>query len=177
MYNLISFSNDDIEYYKPNIRSNFIVTNPPWDIRLNEGAEESWRKLGLFVRSNSVSKDYSNNYNNDDNNSNNSKDMDMKNNKNHIDDIYDNDDGNIDNNDNNENDSDTNNNIDNDKNNIVQNDSSKNTVNVDSSKNTVLWALSGNPKIMEGLDMRPSCHIPIRGAAVDMRLIRYDYKV
>jgi putative N6-adenine-specific DNA methylase len=47
---LIDFSNKDIEKFKPKKESKFILTNPPWDVRL-EGADESWRKLGGFVRS------------------------------------------------------------------------------------------------------------------------------
>ena len=94
---LIEFSCNDISSYNPTVNPSFILTNPPWDIRL-EGADESWRKLGGFVRDN------------------------------------------------------------------TQSDGA-----------TVLWALSGNPEVMKGLEMRPSHHIPIRGAARDMRFIRYDF--
>jgi putative N6-adenine-specific DNA methylase len=94
---LIDFSCTDIAAYTPAISPNFILTNPPWDIRL-EGADESWRKLGGFVRAHTPVE-----------------------------------------------------------------------------CTTVLWALSGNPEVMNGLEMRPSHYIPIRGAARDMRFIRYDY--
>ena len=94
---LIDFSCNDITSYTPRIITNFILTNPPWDIRL-EGADESWRKLGGFVRANTPDE-----------------------------------------------------------------------------SSTVLWALSGNPDVMKGLEMKPSHHIPVRGAARDMRFIRYDF--
>jgi putative N6-adenine-specific DNA methylase len=94
---LIDFTCNDIASYSPKISPNFILTNPPWDIRL-EGADESWRKLGGFVRAHTPDE-----------------------------------------------------------------------------SSTILWALSGNPEVMKGLEMRPSHHIPIRGAARDMRFIRYDF--
>ena len=94
---LIDFSCSDIGKYSPQAESNFILTNPPWDVRL-EGADESWKKLGTFVRENTKEESA-----------------------------------------------------------------------------TVLWALSGNPEVMKGLEMKASHHIPIRGAARDMRFIRYDY--
>lgn len=94
---LIDFTCSDIESFEPQIEPKFILTNPPWDVRL-EGADESWRKLGGFVRSHTPEEGA-----------------------------------------------------------------------------TVLWALSGNPDVMKGLEMKASHHIPIRGAARDMRFIRYDY--
>jgi hypothetical protein len=32
------------------MRPTLVVTNPPWDLRLSEGAEESWEALGRFLR-------------------------------------------------------------------------------------------------------------------------------
>ena len=95
---LVDFTCSDIDSFHPQVEPKFILTNPPWDIRL-EGADESWRKLGGFVRTH------------------------------------------------------------------TREDS-----------DTVLWALSGNPDVMKGLEMKASHHIPIRGAARDMRFIRYDFK-
>ena len=95
---LIDFTCSDIDKYEPKADPRFILTNPPWDIRL-EGADESWTKLGGFIRTHTPEQ-----------------------------------------------------------------------------ADTVLWALSGNPDVMKGLDMKASHHIPIRGAARDMRFIRYDYK-
>lgn len=35
---------------RPDRRPDMIITNPPWDMRLNEGAGESWDRLGEFIR-------------------------------------------------------------------------------------------------------------------------------
>jgi len=45
---LIDFSCSDIADYRPKYRPRHIITNPPWDVRL-EGGCEGWRKLGEFV--------------------------------------------------------------------------------------------------------------------------------
>lgn len=34
----------------PPVRPNLVVTNPPWDLRLTEGAEESWTALGQWLK-------------------------------------------------------------------------------------------------------------------------------
>jgi 23S rRNA (guanine2445-N2)-methyltransferase / 23S rRNA (guanine2069-N7)-methyltransferase len=47
--NIISWSNQDISSYKQPRKANSIITNPPWNLRLNEGAEESWLKLSSFI--------------------------------------------------------------------------------------------------------------------------------
>lgn len=49
VHKLISFACKDISEYIPKMRPDMIITNPPWDIRL-EGAGESWYKLGNFAR-------------------------------------------------------------------------------------------------------------------------------
>jgi len=38
-------------YYSPEVQPHLVITNPPWDMRLNEGAGESWDHLGLFLSS------------------------------------------------------------------------------------------------------------------------------
>ena len=45
----IEFSNDDVRDYEPPTAPSFVVSNPPWDKRI-EGGEESWRELGLFLK-------------------------------------------------------------------------------------------------------------------------------
>ena len=47
--NLINWSNQDITKYKQPRHANSIITNPPWNLRLKEGAEESWMKLASFL--------------------------------------------------------------------------------------------------------------------------------
>jgi 23S rRNA G2445 N2-methylase RlmL len=48
VHKLISFSCRDAELFEPK-SCRFILTNPPWDLRL-EGAADSWRKLGSLSR-------------------------------------------------------------------------------------------------------------------------------
>jgi len=52
VYDLIEFSTNDAEHLRPQAASNTatIITNPPWDQRLSEDTEASWRKLGSFAR-------------------------------------------------------------------------------------------------------------------------------
>jgi hypothetical protein len=45
----ISFSAADAAAYQPPDAPQLVLTNPPWDIRL-EGGEEAWRSLGQFLR-------------------------------------------------------------------------------------------------------------------------------
>ena len=47
--NIISWSNQDISSFKQVRKTSSIITNPPWNLRLNEGAAESWLKLASFV--------------------------------------------------------------------------------------------------------------------------------
>ena len=47
--NMIEWSNKDISSYSPKNVVDKIITNPPWNMRLNEGTEESWSKLGSFL--------------------------------------------------------------------------------------------------------------------------------
>eukprot|EP01041_Mallomonas_annulata_P005241 gene5241-10490_t len=49
VHRMIDFSCKDVSEYVPKFRSDIIVTNPPWDRRL-QGADESWAKLGVFAR-------------------------------------------------------------------------------------------------------------------------------
>lgn len=46
--NMIEFDNQEISHYKPSSPINMIITNPPWDIRLNENARDSWEDLKEF---------------------------------------------------------------------------------------------------------------------------------
>ena len=45
----ISFSAADAADYQPPDAPQLVLTNPPWDVRL-EGGEEAWRSLGQFLR-------------------------------------------------------------------------------------------------------------------------------
>lgn len=45
----ISFSAADAAAYQPPDAPQLVLTNPPWDVRL-EGGEEAWRSLGQFLR-------------------------------------------------------------------------------------------------------------------------------
>lgn len=47
---MIQFSCSDTMSFSPNIPVDIVVTNPPWDIRLTEGAEGSWNALRLFKK-------------------------------------------------------------------------------------------------------------------------------
>lgn len=47
---LITFSSGDVGKYVPPSRPNVVITNPPWDMRLAEGADEAWHSLGDFAR-------------------------------------------------------------------------------------------------------------------------------
>jgi putative N6-adenine-specific DNA methylase len=40
----------DVEYYHPPVPPAAVLTNPPWGERLTEEAEESWEKLGRFLK-------------------------------------------------------------------------------------------------------------------------------
>ena len=46
--NIIEWSNRDVSSYSPTMADK-IITNPPWNMRLNEGTEEAWSKLGSFL--------------------------------------------------------------------------------------------------------------------------------
>jgi putative N6-adenine-specific DNA methylase len=48
VHKLIDFSNVDIASYRPSVKPEVTITNPPWDLRLQEGAETSWDSLGNF---------------------------------------------------------------------------------------------------------------------------------
>lgn len=41
----------------------------------------------------------------------------------------------------------------------------------------VVWALSGNPEVSRHSRLKASLKIPLKAAAVDMRLLRYDIRV
>lgn len=49
VHRLIDFSCRDVEDYRPKLRPDVVVTNPPWDRRL-DGADVAWTKLGHFSR-------------------------------------------------------------------------------------------------------------------------------
>lgn len=51
---IISWSNQDITRYKQPPHVNTIITNPPWNLRLSDGADESWVKLASFLHSANV---------------------------------------------------------------------------------------------------------------------------
>ncbi len=49
----VQFCCGDVRDLRPPLSATagtLIVTNPPWDVRLNEGAADSWRRLGELVR-------------------------------------------------------------------------------------------------------------------------------
>lgn len=50
VFNDLTFSNADVDEYRVPRTPTMIVTNPPWDLRLNEGAGESWEALGRFLK-------------------------------------------------------------------------------------------------------------------------------
>jgi hypothetical protein len=43
------FFNEDVRYFSPPLVPNMVVTNPPWDMRL-QGAADSWRGLRDFLK-------------------------------------------------------------------------------------------------------------------------------
>jgi putative N6-adenine-specific DNA methylase len=48
VHRMIDFSNQDVAIYAPPAPPDLVVTNPPWDIRL-EGADYAWEKLCNFA--------------------------------------------------------------------------------------------------------------------------------
>jgi 23S rRNA G2445 N2-methylase RlmL len=53
VHRMIDFSCKDISSYRPKLDPNIILTNPPWDLRL-DGAQSAWSKLGDFSRANTA---------------------------------------------------------------------------------------------------------------------------
>lgn len=47
---VIDFSQGDIEDFLPKEREVVVITNPPWDKRLQDRAVDSWQKLDAFVK-------------------------------------------------------------------------------------------------------------------------------
>lgn len=55
IHRMIDFSCKDATEYRPKMAPAVVVTNPPWDRRI-QGAEDAWRSLGEFGRA-SMKKD------------------------------------------------------------------------------------------------------------------------
>ena len=49
IHRMIDFSCKDAAAYRPKKLPDVVITNPPWDRRI-QGAEEAWRALGEFGR-------------------------------------------------------------------------------------------------------------------------------
>ena len=49
VHRLITFNRGDISDYTPPVPPDLVVTNPPWDVRL-DGADYAWDKLGAFAK-------------------------------------------------------------------------------------------------------------------------------
>ena len=49
VHRMIEFTCKDVSTFEPSFLPDVVITNPPWELRL-EGAEEAWMKLGTFAR-------------------------------------------------------------------------------------------------------------------------------